>query len=528
MPSYPNNGFFFSKTYLSYADFPIEGTDYTLYETQDDGNLYRWNSFTVAYERVNLDVIPPDPLPLTFANAATVGVLSYSPVYDNGPLNDGVDATLIGSTAGALRDTSAVGRIDSVYIPIVGDVVLVKNQASVLENGLYEITVVGDVSTPYTLTRVVDFDQADELYPLQVNVLEGTTNTLKYFIQTTVNPVIGVDSLVFSTTSIPNVTTITQIAFVDTVIDTPLSNIVYANGTNPSIPGSGATITSTVNGLLGTWYGLTANTNSTIPGSFTRVLLMNQTNPAHNGDYQVLSAGSATTSTKWKLRRINNTAGGFDRYTRHFVVSNISSFKAGNVYFTKPNSPILTNATIGTSAIGIHEYGKKYNSYVALVSQVTPVTSTSGSLIVGETYTLTTYVSGDDFSNVAQVQSGTINTSGCIFIATGTTPTNWTNGSTLVSWGNPTAIVLENSIGGITFHRSGTGVYTATRLGAFPLNKTFVLGGSPDVTGSGGGDFATLDIRRLDNDTITLSVFDNFTLRDSLLVNTSIEIRVYI
>jgi len=56
---------------------------------------------------------------------------------------------------------------------------------------------------------------------------------------------------------------------------------------------------------------------------------------------------------------------------------------------------------------------------------------TSGTLIIGNTYSIDTYVSGDDFTNVATVISGTINTSGCIFLCKATTPTTWTNSSSL-------------------------------------------------------------------------------------------------
>jgi len=53
-------------------------------------------------------------------------------------------------------------------------------------------------------------------------------------------------------------------------------------------------------------------------------------------------------------------------------------------------------------------------------------TLTSGYLVVGETYEITNVAfGGGDFSNVADVQSGTINQNGCIFIATGTTPSSW-------------------------------------------------------------------------------------------------------
>lgn len=315
---------------------------------------------------------PPDPAPLAFANAATVGALSFNPVYNNG--TSGVGATLTATQNGVLRDTSTAGKIDLTYTPVAGDIILVKNQTGGISNGLYTITNPGSISTTYVLTRVSNFDESTELYPLQINVLSGSSNGLKYFIQTTANPNIGVSNLIFSLSNLQQ--SVSQIAFIDTVIDTPLSNIVYASGTAfPTIPGSGATLTATINGALGTYYGLTANTNSTIAGSFTRVLLINQTNPAHNGDYQVINAGSG--STRWQLRRIQTSSSGFDRYTRYFVVSNAGSSKTGKVYFTAPNSPALTNATIGTAPINIFEYG---GSGVQVGS--TPITSgTVGRLI---------------------------------------------------------------------------------------------------------------------------------------------------
>jgi hypothetical protein len=62
--------------------------------------------------------------------------------------------------------------------------------------------------------------------------------------------------------------------------------------------------------------------------------------------------------------------------------------------------------------------------------------------------------------------------------------------------------------------------------GAFLANKTWVVGGSADIN-AGGGDFATLDIRRANDNTIILRTYDNFTAADDMLVNTSIEIRIY-
>jgi hypothetical protein len=52
---------------------------------------------------------------------------------------------------------------------------------------------------------------------------------------------------------------------------------------------------------------------------------------------------------------------------------------------------------------------------------------TSGSLVIGLTYKIITFVTGDDFINVGATSNSTNNE----FVATGTTPTVWTNSSTL-------------------------------------------------------------------------------------------------
>jgi hypothetical protein len=347
----------------SYADFPSTGSEGYIYIDNSANIGYLWDSGSIPPTYVNIagPSTPPDVIPLAFANAATLLALSPSPLYDNGVSGSG--AVLTGSINGTLSDSTNPGKIDYTYTPVVGDVILVKNQLvstnptlnKAFQNGLYTITSTGSASSKYVLTRTGEYDVSSELYPLQVNVLTGTNNAARSFIQTTINPVIGTSNLVFAASSAsPSVAP--QIAFVDTVIDTPLTNIIYATGSIYALmPGAGATLTSTVSGSLGTWNGLSVNTNQNITGSFTKALVINQTNPAYNGDYSVLATGSNTVF--WKLQRINNSSGGFNRYTRFFLVSNTSSSKAGRMYFTSPNSPALTDATIGTAPINIFEYG---------------------------------------------------------------------------------------------------------------------------------------------------------------------------
>ena len=83
----------------------------------------------------------------------------------------------------------------------------------------------------------------------------------------------------------------------------------------------------------------------------------------------------------------------------------------------------------------------------------------------------------------------------------------------------PTAIVLENSLGGIVWARSSAGIYTATLSGAFTTDKTAVLLGSTGLASR----YALTS-----TSVITLTTFDDgFAADDNKMTNATIEIRVY-
>lgn len=82
--------------------------------------------------------------------------------------------------------------------------------------------------------------------------------------------------------------------------------------------------------------------------------------------------------------------------------------------------------------------------FKALVSQAASTSQTSGVLIVGRLYKITTFTTGDNFLNVGAA-SNAVNVS---FVATGTTPTAWVS-STLVHYPAPVATVLFNDLGGV-------------------------------------------------------------------------------
>ena len=149
---------------------------------------------------------------------------------------------------------------------------------------------------------------------------------------------------------------------------------------------------------------------------------------------------------------------------------------------TGPQGPIGATGPQGT--IGATGPGFIYKTYTALLTETLTQGGTdmfyfNNALIVGETYTITDYVSGDDFSNIANVITGTINETGCVFVATGTQPNVWTNLSEIFSDGGLIVNELENTLGfdvvWVTPPNSGQYIaFDPSEVASFPGEKTTV------------------------------------------------------
>ena len=105
-------------------------------------------------------------------------------------------------------------------------------------------------------------------------------------------------------------------------------------------------------------------------------------------------------------------------------------------------------------------------------------TQTSGVLVVGETYKITTYNAGDDFVNV-----GGANVVNTVFTATGTTPTVYTNSSVLQKVG----LAFENAVAGkISKSAAVTWKGIAAAAGVAAWFRFYA--GTADIGDSSGGE----------------------------------------
>lgn len=120
---------------------------------------------------------------------------------------------------------------------------------------------------------------------------------------------------------------------------------------------------------------------------------------------------------------------------------------------------------------------------------------TSGLLVTGRKYKIVTFVASDDFSNI-----GASNVTGNVFVATGTTPTNWAHGSTVSAIGAGNVSVNQNADGSYVIGFQGEMANTAmgtisgsgaalevvpTLSGTLSLNTTgmeLLLGGAQSVS----------------------------------------------
>lgn len=120
---------------------------------------------------------------------ATAAVLPNTPTYSNGTA--GVGATL---TAGANSTLTVDGTVAN-----LNDVILVNNQASAFQNGIYTVTNAGSGAAAWVLTRATYFDQSTEMVKGSYTfVTAGSTNINSAWVLQTTTTTVGTTAVNFS------------------------------------------------------------------------------------------------------------------------------------------------------------------------------------------------------------------------------------------------------------------------------------------------------------------------------------------
>ena len=123
------------------------------------------------------------------ASVVAASTANLNATYLNG--TSGVGATL--TNAGA----NAALTLDGVSL-IIGDRVLIKNQTAALQNGIYTVTIVGDGSTAWVLTRATDFDTNAEIAGGDFTfVTGGTLYDNSGWVQTSTGVNVGTTAIVW-------------------------------------------------------------------------------------------------------------------------------------------------------------------------------------------------------------------------------------------------------------------------------------------------------------------------------------------
>lgn len=199
-----------------FVTYPSERAVYTdaanLYTVQQAFNALTANSIALTTGTIstaptsNTDIVNKQ-----YADAIASGIHFHEAVelattaalpantYNNG--TSGVGATLTANANGALS-------VDST-LTVVANRVLVKNEVTQANNGVYTVTQVGSAGTPYILTRATDFDTAGTGVD-QIDegdfflVTSGTANANTAWVQQTAPPItVGTTAIVFQQFSAP-------------------------------------------------------------------------------------------------------------------------------------------------------------------------------------------------------------------------------------------------------------------------------------------------------------------------------------
>ena len=376
---------------------------------------------------------------------------------------------------------SGLQSIDS-YTTLAGDRVLVKNQSTQANNGIY-------VASASTWTRATDMDTWSEVPGAYTVILNGGQSSTGWVCTATATGTINVTAMPWSQFSLnatyyagtglslsSNIFSITNTGVTAASygsVNQSLTAIVNAQGQLTSLAAQSIAISNAQVSGLGTMSTQNANSVSITGGSITGTTISGST-----GAFTTVSASGVITSTV--------TTG-----TAPFTVSSttaVSNLSIGGNAATATTASSVTNALIfnnlgagdssGTTFNGSAARTLSYNSIGAPSTTGTNATGTWGISVTGNAGTVTNgVVTTGSYSNPSWITSilGSI-VSGAVTSAT--TATNLAGGTT-------GAIAYQSGVGASTFLTLGTTNYVLTAGASAPqyvAQSTLSVGSATSAT----------------------------------------------
>jgi len=367
-------------------------------------------------------------------NLATTTVLPTC-TYSNGA--SGVGATLTATTNGALS-------IDGV-LTVANNRVLVKDQVAGAQNGIYVVTSVGTVGTPFILTRATDYDTSgtgtNEIDQGDyVLILAGTANYNTSWVQQTALPiVVGTTALVFLQFGAP---------------------IVYSAGTGLNLSPSTTFNISNV-GTAGT-YGSASNVPVIVTNAQGQVTSATNTGIAIASSAVSGLAASATTDTTNAANITSGTLPSGRISGSYTSLTGTGALAAGSLAtgFTVITAP-LGGTGISSYAIGDLIYADTTTSFAKLSDVATGNALISGGIGSAPSWGkigAATHISGT--LPVANGGTGVTSSTGSISVVLSNSPTLVTP-----DLGTPSALIGTNITGTAAGLTAGTVTTNANLTG---------------------------------------------------------------
>lgn len=300
----------------------------------DDGSTSTSTTWSSTYINQQIQAATAGLVTKGSALAATTGAL---PAYTYANGSSGVGATLTGNSNGALAAQDGVTLT-------LGQILLVKNETSgnAPYNGIYTLTQVGDVSTPYILTRDANFNSTANIVPNSyVFVSTGTTlHDTGWILNLDGTATVGTTNIVF--TQFSGAGTYTQGNGI-----TISSQVISVNYDNSSIGLNGSSQLAVLAGGV---------TNAMLAGSIadSKLSTISTANKVSGSAVQLNAAGAIINSTGLFLQT--------DGSTLDINGSNQVEVKAGGIGATQLASSSVTTVKIASAAVTYDKLGNKYEA----------------------------------------------------------------------------------------------------------------------------------------------------------------------